>query len=129
MSHIAELEFETPPERPRLEPFATIFLDVMVPEAVNGNWFEDRTTPPQEDLARISRRIEEHLEPHFGHKVHPAIWIHALLVCCHYFYVLADAREDPGEADRHTSALDAAFSLTQNLKLHHDLYDLYLRTS
>lgn len=118
---------EHPPESPRLEPFASIFLEVLIPAAAEGGWFEAGETPPGTELERISRRIMAQMEIHIGHAVHPAIWVHALLVCAHYYYWPAADIEDLEEQDLRTSAIDAAFSLIQNLKLYHDLYDLYLR--
>lgn len=111
-----------PPERPDLEPFASIFTEVITPAAVTGGWFAAQQQVPTEDLERISRRIEALITNSLGHRVHAAIYIHALLVCGHFFYQSASATED----DHLTAAADAAFSLVQSLKLHHDLYDLYL---
>jgi hypothetical protein len=53
---------EDPPERPRLEPFATVFVEIIVSEAAIGGWFESGTTPPGKDLERISRRVGDHLK-------------------------------------------------------------------
>jgi len=116
-----------PPERPHLEPYATIYLEVIVPEAAGGGWFASGQQVPEADLDRISRRVETINERMLGHAVHPAIYIHALLVCGHFFYQAAVAAEEiePRE-DGPTAAADAAFSLVQSLKLHHNLYDLYL---
>ena len=102
-----------PPERTRLEPFATIYAEVIVPEAVAGHWFSDQRDVPDEDLRRISRRIEALLEHSLGHALHPAIYVHALLVCGHFF---SDAAE----------AADSVAMLVQSLVLHHNLNDLYL---
>jgi len=116
-----------PLELPLIEPFATVLIMTVVPEAIRGSWFESGERPPKEDLERISRRIETQLAPQFGHPVHPAIWVHALFVCVHFFYRSATAIEDPEEAERQTSALDAAHALVYGLKHHHNLYELYLR--
>jgi hypothetical protein len=116
-----------PPERPQLEPYATVYLEVIAPEAAVGDWFASGQQAPEEDLKRISRRIEAVNERLFGHAVHPAIYIHALLVCGHFFYQAAVAAEDSASwEDGPTARADAAFSLVHSLKLHHNVYDLYL---
>jgi hypothetical protein len=112
-----------PSERPQLEPFATVFSQVIVPEAVAGGWFRDRRDVPLADLERITRRIESLNEQLLGHALHPAIYVHALLVCGHFFYQTTATAE---VAEDLTTDFDSAFSLVQSLVLHHDLYDLYL---
>jgi hypothetical protein len=129
MHPINAIVLDMPEARPTLEPFASVFADILVPEAATGGWFESGDTPPETDLQRISRRIDEQLYAIFRHRLHPAIWIHALLVCAHFFYQAAAGTEDSEAQERNTGAIDAAFSLGQNLKLYHDLYEPYLRIS
>ena len=114
-----------PPETSSLEPFATVFLEIAVTEAVKGGWFAASQIPPPAELDRISRRIEDQIEMHLGRRLHPAIWVHALLVCG----LLANASDPKAEQSEQSDlALDAALSLLQSLKLHHGLYELYLLT-
>jgi hypothetical protein len=127
VSHNDGTPLKAPHECPQLEPFATIFVTIVVPEAIEGGWFEAGENPLGADRQRISRRIETQIATHVGHPLHPAIWVHALLVCAHLFYEPPSAIEDAEEKERQMSAIDAAFSLMENLKLHHDLYELYLR--
>jgi hypothetical protein len=118
-----------PPERKRLEPFATIFLEVVIPEAARNGWLDSGATPPTKELQNISRRIESQLKIHGNQQLHPAIWVHALLVCVHFFYQSASTAEHLEDQECQAEGIDAACSLLQHLKLHHDLYDLYLRIS
>ena len=112
-----------PPERPLLEPFATAYIQVIVPEAVAGGWFKAMAEVPHSDLERITRRIESVIKQLLGHSVHPAVYVHALLVCGHFFYTAAQVLETPEEL---TTQADGAYSLVQHLILYHKLYDLYL---
>lgn len=114
-----------PPERPGLEPFATIFLDVIVPAATHGGWFDAMRDVPKKKLERTSRRIEEEITRSLGRTLPPAIYVHALLVCGYFFCKAAEAAdlstyEDP------LPAAEAGFSFVKSLVLHHGLYDLYL---
>lgn len=123
------IELCVPPERDRLEPFATIFVEVVIPEALRSGWLDSGARPPRKELQKISRRIESRLKLHWNRQLHPAIWVHALLVCVHFFYQAESTAEHCVDEERHTEAIDSACSLLQHLKLHHDLYDLYLRIS
>ena len=118
-----------PPERPELEPFASAFVQIIVPEAVTGGWFEAHQKPPDATLAKISRRLDVFFEQRIRNRIHPALYVHALLVCSSFFSTATDALEDFTEQDHQSSILDAAFSLVQHLLLHHDLYGLYVRLS
>ncbi|MBV9156107.1 MAG: hypothetical protein JO097_07575 [Acidobacteriaceae bacterium] len=113
-----------PSQRPELEPFATIYAEVIVPEATLGRWFEEQRVVPPAELDRITRRIETLNQRLFGHSVHPAVYVYPLLVCCHFFFQSTAADVDLDE--RRLEIADAAFSLTQNLLHHHRLNDLYL---
>jgi hypothetical protein len=118
-----------PRERGNLEPFATIFVEVVVPFAARSRWLDSRTPAPRRALKTISRRIESQLEIRWKRQLHPAIWVHALLVCGHFFHQAASSTELADDQELQLHAIDAAFSLLQHLTLHHDLYDLYLRIS
>ena len=117
-----------PRERPELEPFATVFLEVVAPEAIHGNWFDAMQNVPEEDLNRISRRIEEELMKLIARTLPPAIYVHALLVCGYYFCKAA-ASADLSGGDDPLPVAEAGFSLAKSLVLHHGLYDLYLAVS
>lgn len=123
------VELSIPPEFGNLEPFATIFAEVVVPFAARSRWLDFRTPPPRRELKTISRRIQSQLETRGAGRLHPAIWVHALLVCAHFFHQAASATEQAHDQELQMEAIDAAFSLLQHLTLHHDLYDLYLRIS
>jgi hypothetical protein len=123
------VELSIPPERGNLEPFATIFAEVVVPFAARSRWLDSRAPPRGRELKTISRRIESQLETRWKRQLHPAIWVHALLVCGHFFHRAASATEQADDQERQMDAIDAAWSLLQYLALHHDLYDLYLRIS
>ena len=118
-----------PAERSTLEPFATVLVDEILPQAGRGRWFIADQAPSLTELQEITRRIEQLIESKIGHPLHPAIYIHALLVCVHFFYLAAQKLESTEDEERQTSALDTAYSLLQSLKMHHDLYDTYLRLS
>lgn len=110
-----------------LEPFASILVTIVVPEALGGGWFGAKTRPSDHELRKISMRIEAELQQRLGHELDPAIWVHALLVCVHFAHQVvgsigADTDRQGGDGD-----LDAAYSLVERLKLFHHLYDLYLR--
>jgi len=116
-----------PAQRQQLEPFASVYAEVIVPEATSGGWFASQQEVPETELARISRRIEALNDRLFGHPVHPAIYVHALLICGHFFYqAAADSEAERAQDSTPTDVADAAFSLVQSLQFHHNLYDLYL---
>lgn len=117
-----------PHERPGLEPFATIFLEIVVPAARLGGWFEAIENIPEEELNRISRRIEQELTKALGRALTPAIYVHALLVCGCLFCKAAESADLSVDDDPFPSA-EAGFSLVKSLVLHHGLYDLYLMAS
>jgi hypothetical protein len=123
------VELTIPPERRNLEPFATIFAEVVVPFAARSRWLDSRKPPPRGELKKISRRIESQLETRWKRQLHPAIWVHALLVCGHFFHQAASKMEQADDQELEIEAIDTAWSLLQHLTLHHDLYDLYLRIS
>jgi hypothetical protein len=123
------LKFAEPAERSRLEPFASTLLEVVVPASHRGNWLETGTEASAEDLAKITRRIEARIRKRMGGTVHPAIWVHALLVCVHYYCQAASTAENIAETNDLTADLDGAFSLLQRMKNYHGLYEMYLRVS
>jgi hypothetical protein len=114
------LKYPDPPERNALEPFASVFLDIVVSEAHQADdWSADQ-------LAELSRRIESRLETALNRPLHPAIWIHALLVCLHYYFqALPYSKRNESLIDR----LDASYAVLMRLKMHHGLYEVYLRLS
>jgi hypothetical protein len=116
-----------PAERPLLEPFATVLIDVIVPEATRNRWSEALQTPAEEDLIRISRRIDDEMARNCSYHFHPAIHLHALMVCVYLFYEAASNLEDPEQSEIQTAILDEAYALLRYLVVHHGLYDMYMR--
>ena len=111
-----------PPESDQLAPFAAIFVDIVVAEAGRASWLDSSASPPKHELNRISGRIQSEITRQWHRELHPAIWIHALLVCAHFFH-------QSTRNAKHSEMIDEAFCLLQFLKLHHGLYDLYLLIS
>ena len=129
MNKLERVELRYPKERKQLEPFATLFRDVVVLEAARSKWLESAATPPKRALERISRRIEFELNASGNQQLHPAIWVHALLVCAHFFHQHSSDSRNLRTRQRQIETIELAGSMLQFLKLHHGLYELYLMIS
>ncbi len=116
-----------PAEWPLLEPFATVLINVVVPEATRGRWFEARQTPAAVVLRQISRRIESDMERTCDYRFHPAIYLHSLMVCVDFLYETALKLQDPLESESQTAVLDETYALLRHLVIHHGLYEMYMR--
>lgn len=112
-------------ERQQLEPFATVFVEIIVPESASGKWFQSMQPPSNEKLKQISDRIEVSITDALGRTLHPAIYLHALLVCGHFARQAAE-NADLSEQEDELPFAEEAFALIQHLVVYQNLSSLYL---
>lgn len=112
------------PEWERLQPFADILETIVLPASARLD-----ATPAQpltqSQLEDISDQIQAALLQRIGSRLHPAVWVHALKVCC-YYYGLAPYLSDAVAQDDCGIQIDSAYSLLRHLEVHHGLYDVYI---
>lgn len=119
-------QLPVPRNRHQLEPFYSVFLDLVVVAALDLRLFENSAQAAPADLKHIRRKIESRLSRKMGHPVAPAIYVHALQVCNHFLYSACAVSREADRA-RHQATIDEAYCLLKQLELQLGLNDVYLR--
>lgn len=115
-----------PRNRPRLEPFYTVFVEVVVPFARGAQLFSATRRLSRRQRKRLLDDIESAFEHRAGVRLDPALYVRAFQVCL-YFFHRAGARLGVPDAEVHLQAVDEVYCLLKHLEIDLGLRDIFIR--